>query len=119
MAYRELREALKARRGAVSRTAIADRAVTLPGGTDALTPHRLRMFEDFLESPPDDGEVLRAATAAIGLDWPEALELMGYWPPLPSPYTEPIPETLLREAAKAGGWRVVRASSGYVIYTGE
>lgn len=116
MSYRDLRYTLRKMRGKMTRAEIADRAATLPGAPGTITEERIRQLEDLSKNPPKNGAEFRAIVAATGVCWIEALRQMGYWPPIPSPYTEDPATQILEEAVDMSGGRITRSGRQIVIH---
>jgi hypothetical protein len=82
MSMRRLQELLLAARGDDYRSAVADRAAEIPGSDPDFCLEDVRRHEHQIVRIPDAGLKLRTHCAAVGLSWTEALEALGYWPPL-------------------------------------
>ena len=117
MKIRTMQERFLRARGKRYRREIVEIACGLPGAPE-VEDRDLREIECILQRPPANGPALMAFAAALGIEPLEILRDLGYWPPIPSPLTASLPEQLLAEAIKLGGWRVSTAGNRTIIEKG-
>lgn len=110
-----LQTALLKARGKRPRREIAERALVVPGGAE-IDEKVIQNHEHRAATPPGDGLRLRTHCAAAGVPWLEALELIGYWPPL-AVGAPTVRMELLRDWCRRNGARVERedATTGRVV----
>lgn len=105
---RPLQDLLLAARGEDYRATVADRAVEIPGSDPDFCPEDVRRHEYQIVRLPQSGLKLRTHCAAVGLAWTDALEALGYWPPLGAEMT---PRDELVAVCKRRGLQVVHVDS--------
>lgn len=118
MKIRTMQERFLRARGRRFRREIVDLAAALPGAPESIDERHLREIECILQRPPANGRVLMALAAALGIEPLDILRDLGYWPPVPSPLTPAVPDQLLAEAIRLGGWRVCATGTRVVIEKG-
>lgn len=85
MSYLTLRAAIRQNReeAGLSRERTIKRLEGMPGCPERLLDKdRIRRLETETSKTPDNLTEVRYLSAAVGLDWARALELLGGWPPV-------------------------------------